>query len=138
MSRIFFYGLFMDRALLIEKGLHPETIGAAALADYRIHIGERATLIPSASSRAFGVLMELSEQEAQALYSDPSVRAYKRELVQVTLLATNEVVEAYCYNLPLELGMTGANPAYATELLRLVRSLEFDSEYARGIALFER
>ncbi len=51
MTKIFFYGLFMDRSLLTEKGLHPEIIGPAVLPDYRIHIGERATLLRSASSR---------------------------------------------------------------------------------------
>ncbi len=136
MSKIFFYGLFMDRTLLAEKGFHPETIGPAVLSDYRIHIGERATLLPSASSRAYGIVMELSEQEAHALYSEPSVRAYKRERVQVALLASNQVVEAYCYNLPRELGLTGANPAYANELSRLVEALEFDSAYAQEIAAF--
>jgi len=137
MSKIFFYGLFMDRTLLAEKGFHPETIGPAVLPDYRIHIGQRATLLPSASSRAYGIVMELSEQEAHALYSEPSVRAYKRERVQVALLANNQVVEAYCYNLPRELGLTGANPAYANELSRLVEALEFDSAYAQEIAAFE-
>lgn len=136
MSKIFFYGLFMDRTLLAEKGCHPETIGPAVLSDYRIHIGERATLLPSASSRAYGIVMELSEQEAHGLYSEPSVRAYKRERVQVALLDTNQVVEAYCYNLPRELGLTGANPAYANELSRLVEALEFGSAYAREIAAF--
>ncbi len=136
MSKIFFYGLFMDRALLAEKGLHPETIGPAVLSDYRIYIGERATLLPSASSRAYGIVMELSEQEAHALYSEPSVRAYKRERVHVALLANNQVIEAYCYTLPRELALTGANPAYANELSRLAGVLGFDSAYAREIAAF--
>ena len=42
MSKIFFYGLFMDRALLTGKGFNPEILGAAVLPGYRIHIGERA------------------------------------------------------------------------------------------------
>ena len=136
MSKIFFYGLFMDRTLLTEKGLHPEVIGPAVLSDYRIHIGDRATLLPSATSRAYGIVMELSEQEAHALYSEPSVRAYERERVQVSLLASPQVVDAYCYNLPPEVGLTGANPAYANELSRLVEALELDSAYAREIAAF--
>lgn len=37
MIKIFFYGLFMDRFLLTEKGLRPEIIGPAVLPDYRIH-----------------------------------------------------------------------------------------------------
>jgi len=106
------------------------------LAGYRIHIGERATLLPSASSRAYGIVMELSEQEAHALYSEPSVRAYERERVRVTLLASDQVVEAYCYNLPPESDLTGANPAYANELSRLVEALGFDAAYAREIAAF--
>mgnify|MGYP001825004870 FL=1 len=136
MSKIFFYGLFMDRSLLTEKGLHPEIIGSAMLPDYRIHIGERATLLRSASSRAFGIVMELADPEARALYSDPSVREYMREPVRVELVNTNEVVEAYCYNLPSELGLTGANPAYATELAQLAEALRFDSAYVDEIASF--
>ncbi len=81
-------------------------------------------------------MMELSDQEARALYSEPSVREYKRERVQVELLASNAVVEAYCYNLPRELGLAGANPAYANELARLVEALHFDLAYAQEIAAF--
>ena len=136
MSKIFFYGLFMDRTLLAEKGLHPEAVGPAVLSDYRIHIGARATLLPSPSSRACGVVMELSEQEAHALYSEPSVRAYKPERVQVALLANNRTVEADCYNLPRESGLAGANPSYANELARLLEALEFDPAYVQEVAAF--
>ena len=136
MSKIFFYGLFMDRSLLTEKGLNPQILGPAVLPGYRIHIGERATLLPAASSRAYGIVMELSDQEARALYAEPSVRQYKRERVQVELLDSNEVVEAYCYNLPRKLALAGANPAYANELARLVEVLEFDSAYVQEIAAF--
>ena len=136
MSKIFFYGLFMDRSLLTEKGLHPEIIGPAVLPDYRIHIGERATLLRSASSRAYGIVMELEEQEASALYSEPSVREYIRERVRVELLDTGETVEGYCYNLPRELGLAGANPVYAAELAKLAEALQFDSAYVDEIAAF--
>ena len=136
MSKIFFYGLFMDRTLLVEKGLHPETVGPAVLSDYRIHIGERATLLPSASSRAYGIVMELSEHEADALYGEPSVRAYERERVRVQLLPSNQVVEVDCYNLPRELGLAGTNPTYANNLSELVEALGLDAAYAREIAAF--
>jgi len=136
MIKIFFYGLFMDRSLLADKGLHPEIIGPAVLPGYRIHIGERATLVQSDSSRAYGIVMGLTEQEARALYSEPGVRAYVRERVEVALLDTSEAVEAYCYNLPRESGLTGTNPAYATELSQLVEVLKFDSAYVEEIAAF--
>lgn len=136
MSKIFFYGLFMDVPLLIEKGLHPKIVGPAMLRDYRIHIGERATLVRSASRRAYGIVMDLADREAQALYSEPSVREYVRECIQVELLDTGELVEAYCYNLPCELGLVGANPAYAAELSRLVKALHFDWAYVEEITAF--
>ena len=101
MSKIFFYGLFMDRSLLTEKGLHPEIVGAAVLPDYRIHIGERATLVPSASSRAYGIVMELSDRDARTLYAEPSVRAYVREPVQVELLDTGDSGAAFEARIPL-------------------------------------
>jgi hypothetical protein len=136
MSKIFFYGLFMDRSLFTEKGLHPDIIGPAVLPDYRIHIGERATLLRSASSRAYGIVMDLADEEAQALYSEPSVRDYIPERVQVELLATRKIVEAYCYTLPRELSLAGANPAYAAKLSQLADALQFDSEYVEEIAAF--
>jgi hypothetical protein len=84
------------------------------------------------------MVMELADEEARALYSEPSVREYLRERVQVELLDTSEAVEAYCYNLPRELGLGGANPAYATELSRLVEALQLDSAYVEEIAAFEQ
>jgi hypothetical protein len=54
----------------------------------------------------------------------------------VELLDSHEVVEAYCYNLPRELALAGANPAYANELSRLVEALELDSAYLQEIAAF--
>jgi hypothetical protein len=136
MRKIFYYGLFMDRSLLTDKGLDPEMIGPAVLPDYRIHIGERATLLRSASSRAYGIVMELADQEARTLYSEPSVREYIPERVQVELLDTGEAVEAYCYNLPRELALAGANREYAIELSKLAEALQFDSAYVEEIAAF--
>lgn len=134
--KIFFYGLFMDRSLLIENGLSPKVVGPAVLHGYRIHIGRRATLLQSALSRAFGIVMELTDQEAHELYAEPSVREYMQERVEVELLGTSEVVEAHCYNLPREMGLVGANPVYATKLSNLAEVLGFDSAYIEEIAAF--
>ena len=87
MTTIFFHGLFMDRTLLVEKGLRPKPVGSAVLPGYRIHIGDR-------------------------------------------------VVAAECYTLPPGSGLTGANPACAKELSRLVDGLGFDPVYVREIAAF--
>ena len=136
MRAIFFYGLFMDRALLAAKGLDPGFVRPAVLPDYRIHIGDRASLVPSAGDRAFGMLVELSEADARALYSEAGVREYVAEPVRVQMLDSDSVVEADCYNLPRELAADGANPAYAAELVALALALEFDPAYITEIAAF--
>lgn len=136
MRKIFFYGLFMDRSLLLEKGLRPKIIGAAVLAGYRIHIGARATVRRSASSRVYGIVMELPEHEARALYAEPSVRAYVCERVQVALLDENEEIDADCYILPLDADRGGSNKGYATALSRLAEKLQFDAAYVEEIKVF--
>ena len=73
MSRVFFYGLFMDHTLLANKGLHPRVVGPAMLNVYRIHVGERTTLLPSEVDRAYGILVELGQSEVDALYWEPCV-----------------------------------------------------------------
>jgi len=136
MSAIFFYGLFMDAALLQEKGLHPIRVGPAVLSDYQIRIGSRATLVPSAGSAAFGVVMELSAEEAERLYSEPSVGDYRPETVSAQLMNGAEIVEAICYNLLPDAADAGTNAAYAKRLSKLVLKLGFGSAYADEIALF--
>ena len=98
------------------------------LPDYRIHIGERATLLRSASSRALGIVVELADQEARALCSESSVRESIRERIRMELLDTREVVEAYCCNLPRGLGLAGTNPAYAVKLSHAGTSLRDQSD----------
>ena len=71
-----------------------------------------------------------------ALYSEPSVRAYERESVQVALLGSDQVIEVDCYNLPLDLALAGANPTYASKLARLAESLELDSAYVQEVERF--
>ena len=136
MSAIFFYGLFMDRALLVEEGVYPTVLGPAVLHDYRIHIGQRATLLPTRGHRAYGIVMELTEDEAHDLYSEPTVREYVAAPVQVELLDTGEAIEADCYNLPGESGLAGTNPTYAAQLSRLAAALGLDTAYVEEIAGF--
>lgn len=138
MTPIFFYGLFMDRSLLTDQGLHPEMIGPAVLRDFRLHIGARATLVRSPESRSYGMVMSLTKEEAVALYAEPSVKEYRPESVRVELLETDEVLEVACYNLPPELGLAGTNPRYAAKLSRLVASLGFDAAYVEEIDEFAK
>ena len=125
--RIFCYGLFMDASLLASRGIRASETAIGYVDGYTLDIGERATLQPSANSRAHGVLMRISREDAAALYSEASVADYVAERVIVTLRDGVQVT-ADCYNLPAG-KIAGANPEYAADLLALAKKLELPGNY---------
>ena len=133
MNRIFFYGLFMDANLLEDMGLHPKVIGPAELRDFQIRIRNRATLIPNPGSTSYGIVIELSDKEAVALYSKPDVSDYRPESVNAILINDQSIQRSICYNLPVDVLGSGSNAEYAETLSALVLELGFSSEYANEI-----
>ena len=133
MKRIFFYGLFMDAGLLEAQGLHPRVVGRAELPGFQILIGDKATLISRAGSTAYGIVMELSDEEASALYSQPGVIDYLPEQVRVTLLDDGTGSDCLCYNLPEDAVGDTVNVEYAEKLATLVVEQGFPEAYAREI-----
>ena len=132
--KVFFYGLFMDKGLLAEKGLHPSTPRHAFVDGYRLQIGRRATLVPDPIGRAFGVVMTIASEEAAALYSDESVSDYIPETI-TAIFSDGDSEPAVSYNLPKD-QLEGTNAAYANSLLRLATKLGFPNEYLEEIKGF--
>ena len=129
---VFFYGLFMDEALLREKGLSPEGRRPACVEDFRLFIGERATLVRRAGGRVYGVLFSLTRGEVGALYSEESVSAYRPEPVSARL-DDGSVVTALCYNLPAPPAAERRNPLYASKLRVLAARLGLPADYVSSI-----
>lgn len=129
--KVFFYGLFMDETLLTEQGLQPQHSEIGFLKGYQLKIANRATLIPRAESRAYGVVMEITPQEATQLYAETSVADYVPVPVTVELL-TGEQIKASCFVLP-EGHIQGTNPAYAASLLKLATKKGFPESYLKEI-----
>ena len=125
--RVFFYGLFMDESLLAAKGIRPSEVKVGFVDGYELRIGERATLVRGPDGRAYGVLMDIAQNEATALYSEASVADYSPEPVIVELRDGTRV-EATCYNLPGD-KVTGTNREYAESLLDLAARLGFPDSY---------
>lgn len=128
---VFFYGLFMDESLLASKGIRPGKSVVSHVDGYTLRIGERATLLPEAGSRAYGVLMTIDQAEAQALYAEPGVSDYIAEPVVVNLPG-NTRETAICYNLPAD-KLAGINPEYATALHSLASRLGLPDDYLEHI-----
>ena len=124
---VFFYGLFMNKDVLIKNGVNPLNPRKGYLNDYTIKIGNRASLIPCKKEKAYGIIMTINDEELVTLYSEKSVADYIPEKVRI-IMNTTESVIATCYNLPLEL-LTGTNELYAKSLYKLSKKLNFPDEY---------
>ena len=125
--KVFFYGLFMDEGLLATKGIEPSEVEIGFVDGFGLRIGERATLVPRAKSRAYGALMEIASSEVARLYAEESVAGYLPEPVIVEL-KNGAQVEATCYNLPVD-EVTGTNDEYAAALLELATRMDLPESY---------
>ncbi len=128
---VFFYGLFMDESLLASRGVRPTESTIGYVDGFGLHIGKRATLLPEANSRAYGVLMKITSEDGAALYSERSVADYVAEPVVVNLPEDIQV-SAVCYNLPAT-RLAGTNPEYAATLLTLASKLGLPDSHLRHI-----
>ena len=112
---VFFYGLFMDDTLLQEKGINPVAHRMASVENFRLVVGSRATLVPSAKATVYGVLFSLTHNEVDALYSEDSVSLYRPEAV-CAILADGSIIPALCFNLPVPPSPEERNQQYVSKL----------------------
>ena len=97
MNPVFFYGLFMDKDLLLEKGLNPHNIKPAYLNGYQLRIGKRATLVPFKGACSYGIVMELDNSELQNLYGSDGVEDYIPQSIQANTM-DGDPLESILYN----------------------------------------
>jgi hypothetical protein len=129
---VFFYGLFMDEALLREKGLNPSDRRVALVENFRLLIGARATLVPCVGANVYGVLFSLTRREVDALYSEESVSAYRPEAVTARVAGGNDA-SALCFNLPAPPTADERNQQYASKLRELAGRVGLPRTYVSSI-----
>ncbi len=136
----FFYGLFMDLEILEENQVEPVNPRQAYLEDFGLRIGRRATLVPAAGARAYGMVFELTHDHLDKLYSAPGLTSYRPEAVLVqeyqgaTQPAQPAPLPALCYNLGEAPGPDEANAEYATRLRTVLSELGFPAVYIASVA----
>lgn len=130
--RVFFYGLFMDPDALWAKGVQPTHPRLGCVSGFRLRIGQRAALVPDPEARVHGVLMELSHDEIERLYSEPGVREYRAEPV-IAELEDGAQVPALCFNLPVPPRPDELNEAYARKLRDLAHRVGLPASYVKRI-----
>lgn len=128
---VFFYGLFMDAALLRDKGAHPGVARLASVANRELRIGRRATLIPG-TNRIYGMVIDLGFEDLDRLYAEPSLEAYRPEAV-ICQLEHGEQIAALCYVLPEPPTPDQRNEEYVRQLQEIGSRLRLPSEYLKTI-----
>jgi hypothetical protein len=129
---IFFYGLFMDEALLREKGMNPVNRRIASAENFCLLIGMRATLGPCANGMVHGVVFALTHSEVDKLYSENSVSTYRPEAISVRL-GDGSVIPALCFNLPSPPATEERNAQYAFKLRALAERIGLPPDYVSSI-----
>jgi len=129
---VFFYGLFMDEALLREKGVHPLNRRIASVEDFCLVIGARATLVSCENETVHGVLFTLIQSELDELYSEASVSIYRPETVSARL-ADGSIIPAVCFNLPAPPSIAERNQEYASQLRDLAERIGLPPDYVSSI-----
>jgi hypothetical protein len=129
----FFYGLFMDLDILHDSGIAPINPRRAYVDGFALRIGQRATLLPSAGARAYGMLFALTHSELDQLYAGPGLEQYRPEAVLAQPLEGTPA-PALCYNLREAPRPDERNPEYAARLQRALSKLDFPQEYVASVS----
>ena len=123
----------MDAELLRSKGASPQNIRPARAPGYALRIGKRATLWPEPKACSYGILVGLTHEEVEKLYSEDSVRAYRPEALLVQL-DDGSRVPALTFNLVESPRVTEHDSEYAAKLQKLASGLGLPPDYVNGIA----
>jgi hypothetical protein len=118
----------MDQGLLQSKGLSPQNSEIASVSGLALRIGQRAALVPDEKGKVYGVVMSLTLDEVERLYSDPTVQAYRPQAVLARLLSGGQVA-ALCYNLREPPLPSERNPDYAAKLRDVAESVGLPRDY---------
>ena len=129
---IFFYGLFMDKQILINNNVNPYNPRKGFIENTVLYIGQRATLAPSRKGKVYGMLYSLIHTEIDQLYNDQGLKDYRAEAVLATCY-DGTAIAALCYNLPFLPVQKEYNIEYANHLKQVLIQLNFPNSYINNI-----
>lgn len=124
---LFFYGLFMDAAILRQKGAHPLHPRKAVVPGFRLRIGRRALLVPQFGAQAYGMVFALSEKDIAALYSEPGLELYRPESVLASF-EDGTFGAVTTFNLDAAHASAEENQEYAAKLRVVFERLGFPTD----------
>jgi hypothetical protein len=128
---VYFYGSFINRAVLAKAGYRPRQWEVARLDRHNIVLNPLATLVRSDEHAVYGVLASATHGELARLYGQDWVREYLPEAVVVST-SDSRLCAALCY---IARGRTAPAPFenYLEKILEPARALGFPQWYIRRL-----
>jgi len=137
MPLVFWYGSYMNRAVLAEVGLAPERWEPASVTGFDIVVAPRANLVRAPEHVVFGALASATHAELDRLYTHARTVLGEIYLPEAVLVSTRAGAHeaALCYIAP-EMTNGPADPAYVERILIPAREWAYPSWYLARIASF--
>ena len=125
--KAFFYGSFIRKEVQAKGGFQPETIEVARLSGFDIHICPHAALSRSDEHSIYGILVDITHRQLDAMYAAPGVGVF---LPQAVLVETGDgkLTPALCY-IPPSRDDKPADRAYLDSLIAAGREYGFPQWY---------
>jgi AIG2-like family len=135
----FWYGSYMNTAVLAEVDLRPDSFEVARLDAFDIRIEPLANLVRSDGSAVYGVLAQATHEELDRLYAHARNVLGAVYLPEAVLVQTRDLTwrPALCY-IASEMEARPAERAYVERILRPARDLGFPSWYVKKLEGFLR
>jgi cation transport regulator ChaC len=132
----FFYGSFMNPAVLAKADVHPTELRKARLDGWELTIAPRANLAPSKRGAVFGILAQLTHAELDKLYTKDwfGFGTYLPEAVVVTD-ANGRQVPAMCY-VAWQAASGKPTEEYIERMVSIAHAYSFPDDYIRHIESF--
>jgi hypothetical protein len=133
---VFFYGSYMNRAVLAEVELSPRAWEVATLSGFDIDIRPRANLVRAAGASVWGILSAATHAELARLYAHASDVLGETYLPQAVLVeAGGGFRPALCYICP-RMDVRPAADDYIDRILAPAREHRFPPDYLQRIERF--
>lgn len=118
---VFFYGLYMDKQILLDKGVEPKNPRAGIVRDYRLRVGNLATLLRSKGDSAYGMVYSITHDDIYALYEGSGLDAYVSESLLIET-EEKETIAALCCNLLIPPSNDEKNDSYKEKLFACMQT----------------
>jgi hypothetical protein len=131
---IFFYGTFMDPAVLNAQGIECNEVIPAKLSAYELRLRPRANLIANDGAVVYGSIAKLKHDDIAKLYQDLDDRFGLKYLPEAVLPETlsGTYKPALCY-ICSHMEDSAPDPAYLSQMVAAIRAVGLPEWYAEHV-----